>query len=301
MSATNENETIEVTRPTVRQIVASDAKRLKALMPKVDEAHLARIQSCFISRFEENDKLVECTWTQGGCYSITRAMRECAYWDIEPDRVHAHLIPRKHKKGYMECHFQFDYKGLVEIASRTGWSIRCGVVMEGHLKHAGFEIDEANDICKIPKLFNPPDNDRDLVGAWAKAVHRDGTVKVLAIDKTDVERAQSASQTDNIWKKFPDAMWSKTALRALWKTLPKLPQNTRWVAQVEELREMGKSNESLIPLEARAKDVTPDEGEVSIGEFDIEVEADRDKKDGDLFGHKGSGEQSSRREPGEEG
>lgn len=287
-----------MTRPSVRQIVAHDAVRLKGLMPKIDEAHLARIQACFVSRFEENERLVECTWTQGGCHSITRAMRECAYWDIEPDRVHAHLIPRKHKDGYMECHFQFDYKGLVEIASRTGWSIRCGVVMEGHLNHAGFEIDEANDICKIPKLFNPPDNDRELVGAWARAVHTDGTVRVLAIDKTDVKRAKGASKTDNIWKSFPDAMWSKTALRALWKTLPKLPQNTRWLAQTEELREMGESNESLIPLEARVKDVTPEEAEVSVG--DIEAEADQDKQDGNLFDNDGSGGTPSR-EPGEEG
>jgi len=82
-----------------------------------------------------NPRLLECTQE-----SLFKAIFDAAAAGLEIDGRRAHAIPyRNNKKNCYECQLIIDYKGLVELAMRSGLvsSVHADVVCEGDV----FEVD----------------------------------------------------------------------------------------------------------------------------------------------------------------
>lgn len=171
-----------------------------------------------------NPKLKVCTPE-----SLLGAVMQCAQLGLEPTVLgHAYLIPYKNKKkdekgreiGWVdEAQFQIGYKGLIELARRTGQisSIMAQAVHE----HDEFEYEYGIN----EKLRHvPADGDRgQVVKYYAYAKFKDGGYSFLVMSRQDIENHRdkfSKAKNYGPWVDHFDEMAKKTVLKALMKYMP---------------------------------------------------------------------------------
>lgn len=180
-------------------------------------------------------KLAECEPV-----SVLSCMAQCAMLGIEPNTPlhHAALIPRKRrvKQGSrwvndgMECTLIIEYQGFIELAYRSGKvrSIQAYAVREGD----HFEVRYGTDPGIDHKPSSDPQRDeRPISHVYACALLDTGEwtftpplsrTAVLA-RKARSSNVQSAARYNKKtpWDTDEEAMFRKTAIRELWKYIPK--------------------------------------------------------------------------------
>jgi recombination protein RecT len=148
--------------------------------------------------------------------SLWLACMRCAQDGLLPDGRDAAIVSYKAKAQYLPM-----YQGLLRKFRNSGqfkW-ITAGIVYDGEV----FEhwIDENGEHFKhVPSNDNP---DRKAKRAYALATTKDGGVFIADLSLTDINKRRAMSQAsrdDAPWKKWPDEMTKKTALRVLSKLLP---------------------------------------------------------------------------------
>jgi recombination protein RecT len=191
-------------------VVNSDAMTLQwqIVLPKcLTPERLARVA---VTQLRKNPKLAACN--QG---SFLTAMMTCAELGIEPNGRHAHLIPYG-----QECQLIIDYKGLVELAIRSGKisRIHADVVCENDT------ISIKNGI--ISHEINPLKDRGEMVGAYAICAFVDGTEKHEYMSKTEIEsvRKRSRAGQSGPWVTDFNEMAKKTVFRRMSKWLPLSPE-----------------------------------------------------------------------------
>ncbi len=172
--------------------------------------------------------------------SLAAAMMTSAKLDIEPNTPQglAYLIPYKGKNGY-EAQFQVGYKGLLQLAYRSGMvqSINADVVYRAEIEAGLFSYTKG----ACPNIVHETDllgdyRKGEIVAAYAACTLKGGQTIMRVIDRQDVERAQKTSASFQAanrfgkpgmspWNTSPDAMWMKTAIKRL----------AAWMPQVEIL------------------------------------------------------------------
>lgn len=161
--------------------------------------------------------------------SLLGAVMQCAQLGLEPTILgHAYLIPYKNKKkdehgkdlGWVdECQFQIGYKGLIELARRTGQvsSLMAQAVYEKDTFEYEYGINE-----KLRHV--PTDGDRgQVVKYYAYAKFKDGGYSFLIMSKRDIELHRdrfSKAKSYGPWVDHFDEMAKKTVLKALMKYMP---------------------------------------------------------------------------------
>ena len=238
-------------RPTA-QLPATNAARkdvksllegpaFRAEIAKVLPKHLTpeRMIRVAITATMKTPKLLQCT-----ADSLTKCLLDCSALGIEPDGRRAHLIPfEDRKKGVTVCTLIIDYKGLAELAMRSGLvsNIHADVVRENDV----FEYDMGE--IKAHKIdFR---NERGAAYAfYAICRFKDGSVKadVMSVDEVESIRMRSKSPNDGPWATDPVEMGKKTVFRRLSKWLPLSP----------EFRDAVEKDDEEDPI-AKAVNVTP--------------------------------------------
>lgn len=171
-----------------------------------------------------NPKLKVCT-----AESLLGAVMQCAQLGLEPTILgHAYLIPYKNKKkdehgkelGWVdECQFQIGYKGLIELARRTGQvsSLMAQAVHEKDVFEYEYGINE-----KLRHV--PADGERGPVTKYyGYAKFKDGGYSFLVMSKRDIEIHRdkfSKAKSYGPWVDHFDEMAKKTVLKALMKYMP---------------------------------------------------------------------------------
>ena len=207
-------------------------------------------------------KLLQCT-----ADSLTRCMLDCSALGLEPDGRRAHLIPfEDNRNNVMICTLIIDYKGLVELAMRSGLVsyLYADVVREGDL----FEFSLGEIKRHVPWFLRrdeekPAEAGQDIaVYAYARMSNGSSAVAVMSID--EVYSIRNNSQGWQAFKKgftkknpwdpsdwvSEQEMKKKTALRRLCKMVPLSP----------EFRDaVEKDDASEDPIE-KAVNVTPARG-----------------------------------------
>lgn len=213
----------------------------RAEIAKVLPKHLTpeRMIRVAITATMKTPKLLQCT-----ADSLTRCMLDCSALGIEPDGRRAHLIPfEDRKKGVTVCTLIIDYKGLAELAMRSGLvsNIHADVVRENDV----FEYDLGE--IKAHKIdFR---NERGAAYAfYAICRFKDGSVKadVMSVDEVEAIRMRSKSPNEGPWATDPVEMGKKTVFRRLSKWLPLSP----------EFRDAVEKDDDEDPI-AKAVNVTP--------------------------------------------
>lgn len=174
-------------------------------------------------------KLLECT-----PLSMLDAMVKCAELGLMPSTLGtAYLIPYENRRaGTVECQLIIGYRGLVELARRSGQisTIQAGVVREGDVFDFSYGVETT--FKHVPK----GNFKAKITHVWALAKFNGGghQLEVMTIDEVEAIRSRSRAGQNGPWVTDFGEMCKKTALRRLCKMLPLTPEVEAGLAQVEK-------------------------------------------------------------------
>ena len=195
----------------VEKMQGESAKALPSVMTP------ERFTRMTLSALSANPQLMSCTPS-----SFLGAMMTAAQLGVEPNTPlgQAYLIPYKNK-GKDECQFQLGYKGLIDLAYRSGEisTISAHKVCEGDV----FEY----ELGLEPKLKHIPAKEKRGKAIWYYAIFKtkDGGYGFEVMSREDIEtHAKKTSQAYGSqyspWAKWFDEMAKKTVLKKCLKYAP---------------------------------------------------------------------------------
>lgn len=166
------------------------------------------------------------TWERG---SIVEALTKCCQWELVPDGTYACLVPY----GKILT-FQPMYQGLIELAYKTGMfkQIQTGVVYEND----HFDYREGGDcFTDHKKTLTLPRIKRIAVFADVKLNNGGRFVEVMTME--DANKIRNSAKNKNIWNQWPDAMYRKTAVKQVFKFVPKTEKLAELIAYDNSLEQ----------------------------------------------------------------
>lgn len=188
-------------------------QNLKAALPE----HMSpdRMIRVALTAISVQPKLLNCTWE-----SIGLALLKASQLGLEPNGRDAHLVPYK-----AQCQLIPDYKGLVQLAYRSGL-ITSLTARAVHAKDEfSYEYGTQQHIRHVPCDSDDPG---PLVKAWARAQYKNGAEVFVVLERRDVMKRRKSSQyadsPDSPWRRFEEAMWAKSAVKELSKWIPQTPE-----------------------------------------------------------------------------
>lgn len=146
--------------------------------------------------------------------SFKHALLECARLGHEPGTDHFALVTFGNEVVGIE-----QYQGEIDRMYRAGavQSVVCEVVR----KEDYFNWQPGNLPQHDADWFAPVEKRGDMVGVYAYAVLKGGGhSKVVVMGAEEIGKHREVARTDQMWRKWPDAMWRKTAIHELRKWVP---------------------------------------------------------------------------------
>ncbi len=209
--------------------------QVKAALPDFLKKNTERIIRIVMTEVRKNPKLVECTRE-----SFYGSIIQCAQLGLEPGSGlgQAYLVPFSNK-GKLEVQLIVGYQGMIELAERTGM-----VTVDAHVVYEKDKFRFAhgvNDVLEHEPYFGLEDRG-EVIGAYAIAKYTDGRYKFRVLGRQELIKAREASKTkyNSPWDTHYAEMCQKTAIRRLFKLLPKSPEILR-VQQLETNIDLGES------------------------------------------------------------
>lgn len=209
-----------MTALAIRERLASPQQL--AEIAKVVPRHMTaeRMARTALTATLRNPDLLECDEQ-----SFFKCLMDLSAWGLEPDGRRAHLIPfRNNKRGCIECTLILDYKGLAELAYRSGYvlAIHADVIREGDI----FDYTAGTISTHIPYWLrrdsNRPAAQGDILGAYCIVHLAEGALKADVMSRDEIEsvRKRSRSASSGPWVTDWTEMAKKTVFRRASKWLP---------------------------------------------------------------------------------
>ncbi len=167
----------------------------------------------------------------------------------------SYLVPfRNNKKGIVECNLVPGYRGLLELARRSGniLSISAEIVYENDEFY--FEKGLEAKLIHKPKLVNRG----EMIAAYAVAKLKDGGNQFLVMSKEEIDVVKEKSKASSgPWISEYNAMAQKTVVRRLFKWLPSSVEMQK-IAILDEASEAGIQDiKSAMAEEININDIIP--------------------------------------------
>jgi len=202
----------------IRSLIQSDAgkKQFALALPKhIKPDRFVRVA---LTAFTKNPKLLSCTKE-----SLLSALLDCSSMGIEPDGRKAHLIPYNDKKNNrIICTLIVDYKGLVDIARRSGEiaDIHADVACENDKFECSYGTD--SKLTHVPARSNRG----KVVQTYSFVRLKDGSssFEVMNIEEIEKIRTRSKAANNGPWVTDWNEMAKKTVFRRHSKWLPESPE-----------------------------------------------------------------------------
>lgn len=215
---------------TVEEWIQSMAPAMKEALPK--HLDIDRFTRIAVTQLRTNPTLRECTVP-----SLLAAIMQCAQLGLEPGLLgHAYLVPFNNRKaGVKEVQFVIGYKGLIDLARRSGniESIAAHEVCEND--EFIFEYGLEEKLVHRPALTNR--GKPYLYYAYAKFKGGGHQVEVMPIEDIEKIRLRSKARDNGPWQTDYDEMAKKTVIRRLAKYLPISIEVARAIAQDESVKQ----------------------------------------------------------------
>src|SRR5690625_1411947 len=249
--------------------------------PKTIEDYLKQMapaMSQALPKHMDVDRLMRLTMTtirttpelrQADVGSLLGGVMQAAQLGLEPGLLgQCYLLPFKNRnKGITEVQFIIGYKGMIDLARRSGH-------IESIYAHAVYENDEFQyELGLNPTLKHVPsfDSDRgEYIGSYAVAHFKDGGYQMEFMPKAEIEKRRNASPGGRSkyspWNNYYEEMANKTVIRHMWKYLPTS-------VEIQEPVQYDKGTARSI------KDLTPDDDLFLEAPEPIEVESQEIKED----------------------
>ena len=237
---------------TIEDLLKKHGPEIALALPQhVTPERLLRIA---LSEVRRNPRLAQCS-----APSLLGAIFTCAQLGLEPGGAlgHCFLIPYRD-----ECQFQIGYKGMIELARRSGQiqSLSARSVYEND--HFEYSYGLHEDL-----VHQPATGERgELTHAYAVARLMDGGIQFEVMDRFELEEIRDGSQgyqtaikynkKDTPWISSFDEMCRKTVIRRMFKYLPVSIELVK-AASLDERADRGQRQETdldhlLLPAKAPA-------------------------------------------------
>lgn len=179
----------------------------------------------------DNPEILKCSRE-----SIFKSVRRLAAAGLIPDGREAALVPYKGQAQAMPM-----VAGLIKVARNSGeiTSIWAEVVREGEDLRVWIEGGER----KFDHSYDPLHRSGKIVGAYAVAKLRDGSIEFEPMAWKDIDKRRRASATQKgdtptgIWGQWTAEMAKKTVIRALCKRLPMSASDLRQIEDDDPVME----------------------------------------------------------------
>jgi recombination protein RecT len=215
-----QNGAVQTTRKTLAQQVNDQtflAEIKRALPQHIKPEKMARIILTALRTTRDLDKTTPETFF--GCVMQAAQLG----LDVNTPNGHAYLIPRRNNKANTtECTLIVGYQGMIELALRSGKveKIWTRVVRDGDHFKVKYGLEE--DVEHEPAI----DGDREtrpITYVYAVAALSTGgkVFEVLSAAQINERRKRSAASGSGPWQTDYEAMARKTAVRSLFKWVPK--------------------------------------------------------------------------------
>ena len=154
---------------------------------------------------------------------------------LNPALKYAYLVPRK-VKGDLKCILDISYMGMIKILTDAGAvkNVDAGVIYSNDK----YDFRRGSDpyFKHMPALANRGDK----VGAYAIAFLRDGGFQFEILGREEIEKIRATSESYkneegrkySPWETWEDEMWKKSALKRLFKLLPKTNFSDQLIAAI---------------------------------------------------------------------
>lgn len=154
---------------------------------------------------------------------------------LNPALKYAYLVPRK-VKGDLKCILDISYMGMIKILTDAGAvkNVDAGVIYSNDK----YDFRRGSD----PYFKHQPalSNRGEKVGAYAIAFLRDGGFQFEILGKEEIEKIRATSESYkneegrkfSPWETWEDEMWKKSALKRLFKLLPKTNFSDQLIASI---------------------------------------------------------------------
>jgi recombination protein RecT len=249
MTAPNEQLTTPNGENKIRDLIQSD--RFKHAVTAALPSHLKpdRFVRVALTALTRTPKLAQCEQA-----SFFQCLITLSQFGLEPDGRNAHLIPfNNRKRNVVECQLIIDYKGLVDLAMRSGKIAK--IHADKICQNDVFSYDRG-EIKKHEVNFKVPRG--DAYAYYALAQMKDGSHKCEVMTKDEIESIRKRSRADNDgpWVTDFDEMAKKSVFRRLSKWLQLSPEyRDALEADADALEEI--RFQQAVPLIDRPKFDTP--------------------------------------------
>ena len=247
---------------TMQQYIQAMQGEIKKALPSVISTE--RFTRMVLSAISVNPKLASCT-----PQSFLGAMMSAAQLGLEPNTPlgQAYLIPFKNH-GRDEVQFQIGYKGIIDLAWRSGEIAD----IQAHVVCANdeFEFEYGLD----PKLKHKParENPGEAIAVYAMFRTKNGGYGFEVMSMDDVRRhaekySQAYKSAYSPWKTSFEEMAKKTVLKRVLKYAPLKSDFVRAVTQDETIKseisaDMYEVQNDVI-YEAQYTEVNEETGEIT--------------------------------------
>lgn len=214
---------------TMQQYIKTMEGEIAKALPAVITPE--RFTRMVLSAISVNPKLAECTPK-----SFLGAMMTAAQLGVEPNTAlgQAYLIPfRNH--GVMECQFQLGYKGLIDLAYRSGDVS----IIQAHVVYENDEFTYELGLDPTLKHIPATSNRGNPIAYYAMFKTKDDGYgfEVMSIeDVRDHAKRYSKSFNNGPWQSNFDEMAKKTVLKRVLKYAPLKSDFVRGIAQDETIK-----------------------------------------------------------------
>ena len=260
---TAQNKAVEAkkTNNTMQDYVKKMEGEIARALPSVITPE--RFTRMVLSAISATPDLANCTPK-----SFLGAMMNAAQLGLEPNTPlgQAYILPYNNR-GTMEAEFQLGYKGMIDLAYRSGEVevIQCHVVYQNDKFECCYGLE--------PKLTHvPADGDRgEAIKVYAMFKTKDGGFGFEVMSMNDVRKhaaqySKSYNSNYSPWKKNFEEMAKKTVLKKALKYAPLKSDFVRGVSSDESIKydlkeDMSESNNEKV-IEVEAVSVDENTGEV---------------------------------------
>lgn len=199
---------------TIEQYLMQNQEIISQALPKHMNAE--RLTRMALTVIRTNKMLKQCTMP-----SLAGAIMQAAMLGLEPSSLgHCYFVPfRNNKTNEYEVQFIIGYKGMIDLAWRTGEieSIIAREVCEND--HFKFELGLEES---IEHSFDLRKDRGKAYAYYAVAKYKGGGHTIMVMSKSDIEKhkARSKAAKNGPWVTDYDEMAKKTVIRAMFKYLP---------------------------------------------------------------------------------
>lgn len=220
---------------TVRDLFIRSKDQIAMALP----SHLKpdRMIRVALTTIRQTPKLLECT-----PISLLKCVMQASALGLEPDPLlgRCYMVPfRDTKKGITEATLIIGYKGLIDLARRSGEIVS----LEAHVVYERdeFRFEFGSGECLIHRPGFMQDRGQ-ITHAWAMARFKGGGHQFEVMDYWELEAVRGMSKQGNFgpWVDHRAEMYRKTVVRRLAKFLPLSPQLVSHLAG-EEMVDSGMS------------------------------------------------------------